>query len=94
MKGVMLVVDAEGIGVAIVDGKPYGVRSKQTQSFGYGGTLTDALRLTFTLTMGPLLDEEQQRGKIARLEAQLIEERERLDDIRRLVTGEQATDDR
>jgi len=89
MKELLLTLDEAGHGVAIHRGRAYAVRGTyDMQSVHHVGTVSrDVLHLT--LTLGDLLDEVEQSAKIQRLEVVLAEEREKLERITRLATGEE-----
>lgn len=85
----MVNLDDKKQGIALISGRLYRV----TGSYGLeGGKVypytADRRVLTIELILHDTLDEEQQRKRIERLERQLQEERERLDEIRRTAAGE------
>lgn len=86
----MLMVDESGAGQMIVDGKGYMVRSTWTKysatSGGFGGWLP---RWDIHVTAEKSLDEAAQQARIAGLEAELARERERLEDIRVALSGDE-----
>lgn len=84
---VMLMVNADGKGQAIVGGRAYMVRAKFSETFGWESKTER--RLTFTLLLEESLDEEAQRRRIAGLESELQRERERLDEIRGALADEE-----
>ncbi len=86
----MVNLDDNDSGLALVSGMLYRV----TGTYGLGSKLiypptSDRRVLTLELTLHTTLDEEQQRQRIDRLERDLQYERERMEEIQRLSSGEE-----
>lgn len=81
----LLILDAAGVGQAIVDGKAYRVRRFGRQE---SWTAEDDPQRTIRLSLSieASLDEAAQRDKIAGLERRLERERERLAEIHALFS--------
>lgn len=96
MRQVLIVnLDDKNQGVALVSGVMYRV----TGTYGLHGNMiypptSNRRKLTIELILNDTLDEEQQRKRIDRLEMQLQEEREHLEEIRRIAAGEEQSEDR
>lgn len=82
-------LDDQKQGLAIIDGVSYRV----TGTYGLRGQViypytSNRRSLTIELVLNDTLDEEQQRKRIERLEMDLQHERERLDEIRCTLNGD------
>lgn len=83
---ILLNLNAEGRGLAIVDGVSLRVEWSGQVDTRYIGAAGHKIKLELSVT--DVLDEEQQRKKIARLETELANEREKLDSMRVIFNDE------
>lgn len=83
---VLLILEKSGRGLAIVDGVSLRVTWTGNVVTRYIGA--EGRRISLELTATDVLDEEQQRQKIERLEEQLAGEREKLDGMRAIFNDE------
>jgi hypothetical protein len=85
----LISLDDSDMGVAIIKGVSYRVTGRASLHDRVGWPATaDNQTITIELRVTASLDEEQQRRRIERLEYELQEERERLEEIKRLAAGE------
>jgi hypothetical protein len=89
----MLMVDDDGTGQMIVEGKTFSVRSSWVQKGGLGGVDGYQPRWLITVTAERSLDAEAQRQRIDGLERELARERERLSEIRTALDPEREGSD-
>ncbi len=73
-------------GIAIIDGVSLRVTWSGKSEQRWIGR--DGRQITLVLNVTDVLDEEQQRKKIARLESELENEREKLTDMKAIFDGE------
>jgi hypothetical protein len=83
---ILLILDNDETGQAIVNGKAYRVRGSYNESYGWAEH--GKRRIQFTLILEESLDEEAQRRRIAGLEAELRREQERLEEIQAVFKDE------
>lgn len=82
-------------GVAVIDGIAYRVTGTYSANPRTIWPETAGRRKwSIDLVLGDTLDEEQQRKRIERLERELQDERDKLEEIRRMASGEPEPEDR
>lgn len=82
---IMMNLEANGRGIAIVDGVSLRIEwAGKSERLSIGDPRRE---ITLQLTVTDVLDEEQQRQKIARLERELTSERDKLEDMKAIFDG-------